>query len=1055
MNSPHEDEQRLLEEHNHNDDVDNGTRDIDSPDSPDLNDYRRVPLNSHKKLKHPPNSIRNQKYNLITFIPLILYQQFKFFFNLYFLLVALSQFIPPLKIGFISTYIAPLAFVLLVTISKEAYDDYLRQKRDNEVNSSLYTTLTSIGSQSTPSSSIKVGDLLFLEKNQRVPADLVLLRCTDSSGTCFVKTDQLDGETDWKLKVAIPSTQSLPSDSDLLNLKADLLAAPPIKDIHSFNGSLHHHGSSLFQHALPAEPLSAENCLWANTVLAAGSAIGVVVYTGKETRAVMNTSNPKTKVGLLDTEINRLAKILCLVTFLLSVALVALNGFRGQWFVYIFRFLILFSSIIPISLRVNLDMGKTVYSKQIMRDANIPGTVVRTSTLPEELGRISYLLSDKTGTLTQNEMIMRKLHMGTMSYSNDSMDEVRYQLAMCYGAQDDYGYGDSDETKAPTLVTGIQLANRGRRDMSSRVKDVIMALSLCHNVTPVTNDDDTVSYQASSPDEVAIVNWTENIGMALVQRDRQRITLRTPSGLHISYDILQLFPFTSESKRMGIIVRDTISGIITFYEKGADVVMLPRVQRQDWLEEETGNMAREGLRTLVVAQKVLTSSTYDAFEQAYTSAKVGVSMGRLDVTPESVVDQLLEHDLELLGLTGVEDKLQEDVKPTLELLRNAGLKIWMLTGDKIETATCIAISSKLVYRNQYIHQIAKAGSVQEIKDHLDFLQSKPDSCLVIDGDSLNLCLNNLKPEFIQVATQLSVVVACRCSPTQKAEIANLIRSHTRRRVCCIGDGGNDVSMIQAADVGVGIVGKEGKQASLAADFSVMQFSFLTRLLVWHGRNSYKRSAKLAQFVIHRGLIISIIQAVFSAIMYFAPIAIYQGYLMVGYSTIYTMAPVFSLVLDRDVNEDLALLYPELYKELTKGRILSLKTFFIWMMVSVYQGGAIMIMTLVLFENEFLNIVAISFTSLIVNELIMVALEITTWHHYMVIAEIVTLIIYILSMVLLPEYFGMSLADLSFVFSFRFVWKVAVIVAVSSLPLYAYKAFKSRFAPANYAKLSYL
>lgn len=217
-------------------------------------------------------------------------------------------------------------------------------------------------------------------------------------------------------------------------------------------------------------------------------------------------------------------------------------------------------------------------------------------------------------------------------------------------------------------------------------------------------------------------------------------------------------------------------------------------------------------------------------------------------------------------------------------------------------------------------------------------------------------------------------------------------------------------MIQAADVGVGIVGKEGKQASLAADFSVMQFSFLTRLLVWHGRNSYKRSAKLAQFVIHRGLIISIIQAVFSAIMYFAPIAIYQGYLMVGYSTIYTMAPVFSLVLDRDVNEDLALLYPELYKELTKGRILSLKTFFIWMMVSVYQGGAIMIMTLVLFENEFLNIVAISFTSLIVNELIMVALEITTWHHYMVIAEIVTLIIYILSMVLLPEYFGMCVYE---------------------------------------------
>ena len=141
--------------------------------------------------------------------------------------------------------------------------------------------------------------------------------------------------------------------------------------------------------------------------------------------------------------------------------------------------------------------------------------------------------------------------------------------------------------------------------------------------------------------------------------------------------------------------------------------------------------------------------------------------------------------------------------------------------------------------------------------------------------------------------------------------------------------------------GVGIVGKEGKQASLAADFSVTQFSFLTKLLLWHGRNSYRRSAKLAQFVIHRGLIISIMQAVFSAIFYFAPIALYQGWLMVGYATIYTMAPVFSLVLDRDVNEDLALLYPELYKELTKVTVF---VFFLafWLIVRCLLGSSIII-----------------------------------------------------------------------------------------------------------------
>jgi phospholipid-translocating ATPase len=149
------------------------------------------------------------------------------------------------------------------------------------------------------------------------------------------------------------------------------------------------------------------------------------------------------------------------------------------------------------------------------------------------------------------------------------------------------------------------------------------------------------------------------------------------------------------------------------------------------------------------------------------------------------------------------------------------------------------------------------------RDELEFIQSKLDCCLVIDGESLQLCIDNFQAEFIEVVTKLSAVVACRCSPTQKADVARLIRQYTKKRVACIGDGGNDVSMIQAADVGLGIVGKEGKQASLAADFSINQFSYLTKLLVWHGRNSYKRSAKLAQFVIHRGLIISIIQAVFS------------------------------------------------------------------------------------------------------------------------------------------------------------------------------------------------
>jgi phospholipid-translocating ATPase len=222
----------------------------------------------------------------------------------------------------------------------------------------------------------------------------------------------------------------------------------------------------------------------------------------------------------------------------------------------------------------------------------------------------------------------------------------------------------------------------------------------------VTNDDGTVTYQASSPDEVAIVQWTESVGVTLINRDRTSMTLRLPNLAEVTFDILSIFPFTSESKRMGIIISDRSTGQITFVQKGADVIMAKIVQRNDWLEEETGNMAREGLRTLVLGRKKLSKEAYAEFDKRYKQAQL-VTGDQRATAIQKVVSDHLEIDIELLALTGVEDKLQEDVKSTLELLRNAGLKIWMLTGDKIETATNIAVSSKLVARNQYIHQVAK------------------------------------------------------------------------------------------------------------------------------------------------------------------------------------------------------------------------------------------------------------------------------------------------------------------------------------------------------------
>ncbi|CAL1295012.1 unnamed protein product [Larinioides sclopetarius] len=978
----------------------------------------------------PPNIIRNQKYNILTFIPLVLFHQFKFFLNLYFLVMALSQFIPDVRIGYLYTYWGPLGFVLTVTLIREAIDDFRRYRRDREVNYRKYRKLTSRGVVQIPSANIKVSDLIIVDKDQRVPADMVFLSTTEKTGSCFIRSDQLDGETDWKLRLAVSTTQRLSSTDELFQMDASIYAEEPKKDIHSFVGKFTRNDGEGAEVSL-----GIENTLWANTVVASGTAIGIVIYTGSETRSVMNNSEPRSKVGITDLELNQQTKVLFAAVVGLALVMMALKGFGGLWYRYLFRFILLFSYIIPISLRVNLDMGKMVYSWMIQKDTDIPNTVVRSTTIPEELGRLTFLLSDKTGTLTKNEMVFKKLHLGTVAYGSDSFD-----------IKTSYAPTPSGSSSAGATPTKMPLPKM-RRTVVTRVQEAVRALALCHNVTPVYEEMEFV-YQASSPDEVALVAWTESVGLTLIHRDITSMKLKTAHNQILNYSILQIFPFTSETKRMGIIVKEESSGDIIFFMKGADVVMSSIVQYNDWLDEECGNMAREGLRTLVVAKKVLTEEQYADFEARLNQAKVSIHDRTAKVT---AVIESLERDMELLCLTGVEDKLQDNVRPTLELLKNAGIKIWMLTGDKLETATSIAKSSRLVARTQQIHIFQTVTSRNEVHLELNNFRRKNDSVLIIRGDCLELCLKFYPSEFMELACQCPAVVCCRCSPTQKAEVVRLIQLETGKRACAVGDGGNDVSMIQAADVGIGIVGKEGKQASLAADFSVTQFSHISRLILVHGRYSYKRSAALSQFVIHRGLIISTMQAFFSAVFYFASVALYPGFLMVGYATIYTMFPVFSLVLDKDVSPDIALTYPELYKELCKGRSLSFKTFFIWVIISIYQGnlsGIIMYGALLLYKAEFIHIVSISFTALIFTELLMVALTVRTWHWLMVVAELFSLTIYLLSLFFMKQFF-----DSEFIWTPTFLWKVTLLTVVSCVPLYVLKYLHRKVAPPSYAKLT--
>jgi phospholipid-translocating ATPase len=493
--------------------------DHDAEEEHDPTTQRNISVGASQTSRFPANAVSNAKYTPWSFLPRTLYNEFSFFINMYFLLVALSQIIKPLRLGYLSTYIFPLAFVITITLGKEALDDIARRRRDAEANSEGYTVLkfeeNSVGNgvapgQSSsrkkklrknkkevgrlaeiedeeqqlsakglatctyfevvkPSRNLKVGDVVKLGKDQRVPADMVVLKSlaadtatvpttpvpshepsllidgdgsapgtepakvesaasTGPSGEAFIRTDQLDGETDWKLRLSSPLTQNLPV-GEYTRLR--VVAGKPDKKVNEFYGTVELQPKRQRQYdphdteqSQPDEaqtaPLSIDNTIWANTVVASScSLLAVVVYTGPQTRQALSTSPSRSKTGLLELEINALTKWLCVFTLSLSFILVALAGFREiegrAWYVNMMRFLILFSTIVPVGLRVNLDMGKSVYAWFIEHDESIKGTVVRTSTIPEDLGRIEYLLSDKTGTLTQNGKFHHCLSLSTLT----------------------------------------------------------------------------------------------------------------------------------------------------------------------------------------------------------------------------------------------------------------------------------------------------------------------------------------------------------------------------------------------------------------------------------------------------------------------------------------------------------------------------------------------------------------------------------------------------------------------------------------------------------------
>ena len=512
------------------------------------------------------NKEENNKYNLITFLPIVLFNQFKQFGNFFYLIMSISQFFPDLKVGFLFTYISPLAFVVCVSMAKELYDDINRRIQDKKTNSTTVQVLVAEQNKKSvkhilkKASDLLVGDIIELKKNSRVPADIIILKTFNESkeNQAFIRTDQLDGETDWKLRKAPGITQQM-EEIQFFQSESYVECEPPSKLIYNFQGVIHNgvRGAK--------EALNLENTMWASTVVASMKIIGIVIYTGKETRARMNSSSPKMKIGILDQELNRSNKYLFFIMLILSLIITACKGFDISFFYRLIKYIVLFCAIIPISLRVNLDVSKTYFSFAINRDPSIPETIARNSTIPEELGRISYVFSDKTGTLTKNEMIFKKLVLENEQFGEDNFkdikeileDECKNNDAPLLDVLNNLNNKKVDESITETFLEGSMSESYGekkrvkkfRRQRNKIIRDSITSMVLCNNVTPVFEEDDDkkVSYQASSPDEVALVKFAETVNMRLIYRSDKEIKIKNANDFIEEFEVLANFPFSSSS----------------------------------------------------------------------------------------------------------------------------------------------------------------------------------------------------------------------------------------------------------------------------------------------------------------------------------------------------------------------------------------------------------------------------------------------------------------------------------------------------------------------------
>ncbi|KAM3834517.1 phospholipid-transporting ATPase IF isoform 1-T1 [Vipera latastei] len=920
----------------------------------------RFPQHGHYvPQKFAENRIISSKYTVWNFVPKNLFEQFRRIANFYFLIIFLVQLMIDTPTSPITSGL-PLFFVITVTAIKQGYEDWLRHKADNEVNGAPVYVVRSGGLVKTRSKNIRVGDIVRVAKDETFPADLVLLSSDREHGCCYVTTASLDGETNLKTHIAVPETAVLQSVANLDKLVAVIECQQPEADLYRFVGRI------TISHQIEeiVRPLGPESLLLRGARLKNTKEIfGVAVYTGMETKMALNYKSKSQKRSAVEKSMNSFL-IIYLIILLCEAVLSTILKYAWQneekwnepWynqqtdhernsskilsFISDFlAFLVLYNFIIPISLYVTVEMQKFLGSFFIGWDLDLyheetnEKAQVNTSDLNEELGQVEYVFTDKTGTLTENVMQFRECSINGLKYQEINGRLVPEGLIEDFpdGVQPSFTHEEELFLKALCLCHTVQINN----DQTD---------GICDSPWRSNGLPSELEYYASSPDEKTLVEAARKVGVVFTGANAESMELKSCGKLE-RYKLLHVLEFDPNRRRMSVIV-ESPSGEKLLFTKGAESVILPSSKNGE--VEKTrihvDEFALKGLRTLCVAYRKFTEEEYKEVEQRLFEAKTALQQ-REERLAEAY--NFIEKDLELLGATGVEDKLQDKVQETIEALRLAGIKVWVLTGDKHETAVSVSLSCGHFHRTMNILELVQHKSDSTCAEQLRQLAKriKDDHViqhgLVVDGTSLSLALRQHEKLFMEVCRNCSAVLCCRMAPLQKAKVVRLLKTSPEKPITlAIGDGANDVSMIQEAHVGIGIMGKEGRQAVRNSDYAIARFKFLSKLLFVHGHLYYVRIATLVQYFFYKNVCFITPQFLYQFFCLFSQQTLYDSVYLTLYNICFTSLPVLMYSLfEQHVHPHVLHSKPTLYRDISKNAHLGFKPFLYWTFLGFFHAFA--------------------------------------------------------------------------------------------------------------------